>query len=102
MNVYAIFDNAAAVYMRPFFCAQHQQAVRLFEDESLNAETPIAKHPHDYSLWHIGTYDDSTGELAHLQLSCLSKAHEVVAKAQTVNKAQIEAFANQVEETNDA
>ena len=28
-----------------------------------NEETQIAKNPEDYSLWHIGTFETTTGEL---------------------------------------
>jgi hypothetical protein len=43
-----------------------------------NEETQIAKNPEDYSLWRIGTFETTTGELQPEEPTCLAKAHEHV------------------------
>lgn len=73
----AIYDTATEAYMRPFMALSEGQAVRMFEDESLNPETPISQHPEDYALFRIGTFNDSSGELLQEIPKCLRRAHEV-------------------------
>ncbi|WNK14183.1 MAG: nonstructural protein [Microvirus sp.] len=64
MKLYAvaIFDNAIQAYHRPFFVSHTQAAVRSFIDEMRNTESEIAKHPADYDLYMVGTFDDGDGK----------------------------------------
>lgn len=61
---FAVFDDKAEAYMPPFFVAAPGQAIRLFTDECKNSESPVGKHPADYRLYRIGSYDDAGGVLA--------------------------------------
>lgn len=79
LNVYTIFDSASQAYMRPFFMQSDGQALRSFTDIAQDAEHEIGKHPEDYSLYRIGTYDDQKGVLHAEDKSCLATAEEVVA-----------------------
>ena len=81
LNVYTIFDVASGAYMRPFFGASDGQAIRSFTDISQDADHEIGKHPEDYSLYRIGTYDDNKGVLHPEDKQCLATALEVVASA---------------------
>ena len=58
-----IYDTAAEAYMRPFFVPAVGQAMRAFSDEINNPQSELHKHPEDYSIWHMGTYNDVTGEM---------------------------------------
>jgi len=51
-----------------------------------NEETQIAKNPEDYSLWRIGTFETTTGELTPQEPTCLAKAHEHVLQSPTSTK----------------
>lgn len=79
LNVYTIFDSASQAYMRPFFMQSDGQALRSFTDIAQDADHDIGKHPEDYSLYRIGTYDDAKGILHPEDKSCLATAEEVVA-----------------------
>lgn len=59
----AIKDRALNAYMRPFFAQTKGQAIRMFNDEINNADSPMHKHPDDYDLWYLGEWDDQTGRL---------------------------------------
>jgi hypothetical protein len=61
MNVYAIYDVKAAMFQRPIFATRDGEATRAFIDVLANPEHPITRHPEDYSLFRIGTYDDLEG-----------------------------------------
>ena len=38
----------------------------------------LSKNPQDYSLWRIGTFETTTGELHPEEPTCIAKAHEHV------------------------
>lgn len=61
MIMVAIKDRALDAYMRPFFAQTKNQAIRMFTDEVNNPESPMHKHPDDYDLWYLLTWNDDTG-----------------------------------------
>lgn len=58
-NLYAIHDAKAQRYTTPFQHPNDEAAMREFSDNAINPDYPFIKHPADYSLFRIGTYDDS-------------------------------------------
>lgn len=71
------YDKAIEAYMRPFTAQSAGQAVRMFEDEYRRQDSEIGKHPEDYALFRIGTFDDSKGEIIGEEPVCLRRAHEI-------------------------
>lgn len=67
LMVYSIRDAKAEAFMRPFFAPTNGMAMRSFRD-AVNAggEEPVAKHPEDYALYHIGYFDELVGELTRM------------------------------------
>lgn len=79
LNIFSIYDEKAKAHNTPFFQAHIGQAIRHFQDLSTNTETTINKHPSDYSLYHVGTWDDNNATLTTLTPpKFLSKASEFV------------------------
>lgn len=66
-NVYSIFDAAAEAYFPPFFLHTEGMAIRGFTDAVNDPESQVGKHPKDYTLFQIGTFDDNTGIITPLQ-----------------------------------
>lgn len=62
-HAYSIFDRKALVYHRPFFDVSDGSAVRSLSDNCNDPESAIGRHPGDYVLFRVGTYDDQKGEL---------------------------------------
>lgn len=60
-QLYSVFDSKACVYERPFCAHNDASAVRSFGDIAVDEQHPIGQHPEDYSLWWIGSFDDSNG-----------------------------------------
>lgn len=58
----AVFDRASELFGRPFFVAAVGQAVRSFTDEVNRKDSDFFKHPDDFDLYHLATYDDVSGE----------------------------------------
>ena len=61
--VVSVKDRAADVFNRPFFVPHRNVAVRDFTDEVNRsaADNPLNKHPDDFDLYILGTFDDNTG-----------------------------------------
>lgn len=69
LEIVAIHDRAADAFGRPISVNALGQAIRSFQDEiNRPAENnEMNRHPDDYDLFHLGTYDDNTGELTSLE-----------------------------------
>ena len=63
LNAYTIYDVASGIYMRPFFSQADGQAIRGFKDIATDADHEIGKHPEDYTLYRIGSFNDNTGKM---------------------------------------
>lgn len=63
LNAYTVYDNKALTYNVPFFTSTDGAAVRMFADLANDSNTAVGRHPSDYSLFAIGSYDDNKGML---------------------------------------
>lgn len=66
-NAYAIFDNKALIYNVPWFQPTDGAATRVLADLANDLQTNIGRHPGDYILYRVGTYDDSKGIMTPIQ-----------------------------------
>lgn len=62
LNIYVVFDNKAMTYNRPFFVINDAIASRMASDHLNDKQSEIARHPADFSLFHLGEYDDQTAK----------------------------------------
>jgi len=60
---FAVFDSKAEAYLRPFFAETKGLALRNFVDAVQDSNSPMGKHPEDYTLFHVGAYNQLTGVL---------------------------------------
>jgi hypothetical protein len=63
MNIYAMYDEKAEAYHRPFIFKTDGQAVRAFSDGVKDQQSNLAKHYQDYSLYCIGIFNEETAEI---------------------------------------
>lgn len=63
LKIYTVFDNAVKAFLQPFFARSHGEAIRNFTDAVNDPKTSLNAHPHDYSLWHIGDFDDNSANI---------------------------------------
>lgn len=64
LRAFCIYDQKAKAYMSPFFMGEVGQATRAFTDMAASADHLIGKHPEDYVLFEVGSFDDHTGLIA--------------------------------------
>lgn len=62
-NIYAVFDSKAGVHMSPWLATNHGVASRSFGDQVMNPESPFNRHPDDFILFCLGTFDMVTGAM---------------------------------------
>lgn len=64
----AIRDVKIEAFNRPWFSPTLGAAHRAFTDavQSPDAQNEMIKHPADFGLYHLGTYNDETGLLTPL------------------------------------
>ncbi len=65
-QIFAVFDKKAIAYAYPTFLNQKGQAIRSFENAVNDPQTQFNRNPEDFSLWHLGEFDDVTGVITPL------------------------------------
>lgn len=60
-KIFAVYDAGAEAFLPPFFLPSIGQATRAFSDVVNDSSHSFSKHPLDYSLWILGSFDDATG-----------------------------------------
>lgn len=71
-KVFTVYDSKAEAYMQPFFSGTTGLAIRSFTEVCNNKEHAFNKYPDDYTLFEIGTFDDSNGII---EVSQTKKSH---------------------------
>lgn len=63
LKAFSLLDIKAGVFSQPFFMAHAGQALRAVMDLATDLNTTVGRHPADFQLVEIGTFDDVTGVL---------------------------------------
>ncbi len=78
MKAYAVLDNKAGNYNRPFFMQNNAMAIRAFGDLANDKNSMIGQHPEDYTLHLIGEYEDDTAKLTPVKNESIVNASAMV------------------------
>lgn len=60
-KVFSVYDKGVEAFMAPFFTRSRGEALRSFLEACADPKIAFHKHPHDYSLFYLGEYDDAKG-----------------------------------------
>lgn len=63
MKLFRIYDSKAELYARIFQEQTDATARRAFGAACKDPESPYHGHPEDYSLWRVGSEDDTLGTI---------------------------------------
>jgi hypothetical protein len=63
MFIYSVYDSKAEAYLPPFFLPTKAAALRAFGDAAVDPKHQFAAHPEDYTLFELGTYEETTGSI---------------------------------------
>jgi len=62
-GMYSIYDICTGMYEAPFLASNDQVAIRTVRDVVMFKDTMIKRHPEDYRLFYVGSYNKSLGIL---------------------------------------
>ena len=61
LRVFTIKDRATECYHNPFYLLTVAEAKRIFTQMANDPESKISSNPEDFTLFHIGDFDNNTG-----------------------------------------
>jgi hypothetical protein len=64
-NIYSMYDRAVKAYMQPIFHDSTGGIIRGLTDVLEDREHQFTKHPEDYTLFKLGTFDEITGKIEY-------------------------------------
>ena len=66
-KMFTVYDVKANAYLPPFHMQSVGEAHRSFEDTCNTPDHPFNKHPTDYTLFEVGTFDDNNCKIEMLE-----------------------------------
>lgn len=84
---FTLYDTKVGAYHQPFFFAHEAHAFRAVADLAADSSTHPGRHPLDFVLFRIGSYDDQTGQLAPADLVNYGTVH-AIASAYSTSESQ--------------
>jgi hypothetical protein len=78
-RIFSVYDEKADIYSQPFFCVNCAVATRSYATASNDPSTEFSRFPTDFTLYEIGEFNDTTGEITcHLKFVNLGKASSFI------------------------
>lgn len=85
VNLYAFKDQTAEVFQMPFCCHNSKEAIRVFDIRLKDKDSMIGRYPEQFSLYEIGSYDDSTGKVEPIDIHLVIMGSDISRKEQALN-----------------
>lgn len=63
LKAFSLLDTKTGQFNAPFFMSHVGQAIRAIADLGQDKNTIVGRHPADFALMELGTFDDDTGHL---------------------------------------
>jgi hypothetical protein len=60
--LYCVFDTKLGEFNTPMAFQSRGVAIRSFMDEVKSGDSMLHKHPEDFSLYYVGTFDSGEGK----------------------------------------
>lgn len=67
MLIFSIRDSKAEAFMQPFFVQAEGVAKREFGNLVADKTHAVGRHPEDYTLMMVGTWNEVTGNIEHVE-----------------------------------
>lgn len=65
--IFSIYDSKAEFYLPLVLFNSKGESLRNFADAVNNPDTMLSKHAADFTLFEVGSFDNTTGEIALLE-----------------------------------
>lgn len=66
LQVMVVYDSKARAFMLPFYVTTVEVGQRAFSEGANTPEHQLCKSPNDFTLFHLGRYDDDKAEFSFL------------------------------------
>lgn len=76
--IFTVHDVKAETFMPPFFVPSKGLAIRAFEDCINSDDHHFGKHPADYTLFSLGSFDTDTGTFDFTEKKSIGNGVEFV------------------------
>lgn len=77
LEIFTVYDSKAESYLPPFFLPQIAQAKRSFANCCKDKENhAFGQNPQDYTLFHLGQYDDGNATIENNKIISLGNGIE--------------------------
>lgn len=60
-QIFSVYDTKAEEFSSPFYSPTLGSGERAYNDAVADPESALAKHPEDYHLYHLGSFDTESG-----------------------------------------
>lgn len=64
LKVCTVYDSKSEYYMPPMYFKHRGDAIRSFTEASLDSNNMIGKYPADFTMFEIGSFDETTGKFS--------------------------------------
>lgn len=62
-KIFTTYDSKAEAYLQPFFMGTRGEAIRGWQTVCNDPKTQFNKYPSDFTLFEIGEYEETTGQI---------------------------------------
>ena len=67
LSIFGIYDSGISSWMPPLYFRNKGEALRWWQEVCNSSESKISKHPADYTIFEIGTWNDDSNEFSLLK-----------------------------------
>ena len=71
LGIFSVRDAKADCFTRPFVDHNDQTALRAWLQACRDPDTQFNKHPEDFTLYQVASFDDQTGVVTSFELPAL-------------------------------
>lgn len=65
LQTFTLLDTKSGIHNPPFFMSHVQQAIRACIELGQDMRTTVGRHPADFMLVELGTFDDQNGQFTN-------------------------------------
>lgn len=78
---FSLLDTKTGHYSTPFFFNHRGHAIRAATELAASSDTTVGRHPSDFTLCEVGTFDDQTGQLRTMDVIALGTVLSLMPQA---------------------
>lgn len=90
LQIYSIHDSVAEAFLPPFFLPNNAMAIRTFASCINDDNHQFGRHPHDYTLFHLGDWDDQDAKASIIPCNAIGNGVEYVQRPEHTDQPDLQ------------